>query len=162
MYTGEPPKDTSSLDIVPDETGVGTGGRPNTFSGKLGFVSFGLNEQQMQSMERVDHYTVNFNGSTVPAAIELDFTHATGVGVAHVVNPLGHVKNVTWTDDGTNLKVILLPSVGSSIASLKDFKFYVTGGITGLQFASGGTSLSDAQAYDINGSPVIGVDATIN
>lgn len=154
---------TSTFDIVPDENGLGTGGRANTFSGKLGsFVSFDLNDQQMKSMERLDHYTVSFSGATIPAAIELDFTHTTGVGVAHVVNPLAHMKNLSWSDDGTNLKVILLPAKGAVPGAMQDFKFYITGGLTGLQFAGGGTTLIGAQAFDINGNPVGGIDAAIN
>lgn len=153
---------TSFLDIVPDENNQGTGGRPNTFAGSIGPVTFDLNNFQMQSMERVDHYTVSVTGATIPAAIELDFTRTTGVGQAYVVNPLGHKKSAVWSDDGTNLKVILMPARDGNVTDMKDYKFYVAGGITGLQFAGGGTTLLGAQAFDINGAPVAGVDATIN
>lgn len=153
----------STFEVVPDENGLGTGGRPNSFSGKLGgLVTFNLQDEHMQSMERVDHYTVNFSGPTVPAAIELDFTHTAGVGTAHVVNPLAHVKNVSWSDDGANLKVLLLSAEGGAPGSMQDFKFYITGGITGLQFAAGGATLPGVQAFDINGNPVIAVNASIN
>jgi hypothetical protein len=85
-----------------------------------------------------------------------------GVGRAYVVNPIGYIKNASWTDDGTNMKVILLPVRDGEITTMEDFKFYVAGGITGLQFASGGTSLVGAQAFDIDGNPVFGVNVTID
>ena len=55
-----------------------------------------------------------------------------------------------------------MPVRDGEITEMEDFKVYVAGGITGLQFASGGTTLLGAQAYDINGNPVGGVNATID
>ena len=57
-------------------------------------------DQHITSLRRVDHYTVNFTGSTVPAAIELDLVHNPdvdnlGVGRAYVVNPIGYIKNAS-------------------------------------------------------------------
>ena len=126
---------------------------------------------QIDSLRRVDHFTLNFTGSTVPAAIELDLVHNPDrdnggdefAGRAYVVNPIGYIKNVSWRDDGTNMKIILMPVRDGEITTMEDFKVYVAGGITGLKFASSGTTtLVGAQAYDINGSPVGGVNVTID
>ncbi|MHB8534624.1 MAG: hypothetical protein ACYDBW_04175 [Sulfuricaulis sp.] len=75
------------------------------------------------------------------------------------------MKNLSWTDDGTHLRVLLFTS---GDGSTKDpyfpdtymwnyFKFYVTGGITGLQVAP-----SWVKAYDANGNPISGITASVN
>lgn len=130
-------------------------GRPNTFQTAYG----PLNDNQLLSMQRAGHYTVNISGSTIPFAVQLDLAHAPdadhgGAGRAHVINPRGDLKNVSWRDDGSNLRVILMPAKGVALGNMKDFKFYVAGGVTGL-------SIISVKAVDINGNPVVGVTGSI-
>jgi len=110
-------------------------------------------------MQRAGHYTVNISGSTVPYAVQLDLVHAPdvdhgGAGKAHVINPRGDIKNVSWRDDGSNLRVMLMPAKGVALGNMKDFKFYVAGGVTGLNIIS-------VKAVDTNGNPVAGVTGSI-
>lgn len=138
-------------------------GSPNTFSaGSLAALS----PAQMQTLERARMSIVRFSGgSELPASIQIDLTHAPdssvgGTGKTFVVNPRGEMKNLTWTDNGTNLRVLLL---GSGDGTSKDpylttykwkyFKFYVTGGVTGV-------TVQNVKAYDINGNLMAGVTAT--
>lgn len=107
-----------------------------------------------KDFERASQYVVDFAGTTIPHALQIQFSHTSGVGAAYVVNPRGDLKNVTWSDDGTNLKVFVTPSTGLTTTQIKDFKFYVAGGLTGL-------TKSDLKAYDQMGVPVSGVTATI-
>ena len=139
-------------------------GSPNTFSAA---VNGPLTPVQMQSMERAPMSTVRFSGGSVlPASIQVDLAHAPdssvgGTGKTFVVNPRGEMKNLTWTDNGTNLRVLLL---GSGDGTSKDpyltgymwkyFKFYVTGGVTGV-------TVQNVKAYDINGNLMAGVTATV-
>jgi len=132
----------------------GTGQR-GTFSYTQGM----LNDNQLLSMQRIGNYTIQFSGSTIPYALQLDLTHAPdvnsgGAGKAHVVNTRGDLKNAAWSDTGTILRIILSPAKGQALTRFSDFKVYVTGGITGLQLLS-------LKAVDINGSPVTGVTANI-
>ena len=128
-----------------------------------------LTSNQIHSMERANHYVVTFSGSAVPAAIQVDFTHDpdrdnAGTGQAYVVHPRGDIKSIAWGDNGTALRVILTPSwhktaedaaaTSLNVETLEWFKFYVAGGITGLQVAA-------VHAYDINGNDIEGLSATI-
>jgi len=118
-----------------------------------------LNANQLHSMERIGNYVIQFSGSTIPYALQLDLTHAPdvdhgGAGRAYVVNTRGDIKNAAWSDDGTNLRIILHPANGQTLGQFSDFKIYVTGGITGLQ-------LLNLKAVDINGSTVTGVTANL-
>lgn len=138
-------------------------GSPSTFDAEnLG----ALTPVQMQTLERAPASTIRFSGgSTLAAAIQIDLTHAPdssvgGSGKTFVVNPRGEMKNLTWTDNGTNLRVLLLSSGDgtSKDPSLSNymwnyFKFYVVGGVTGVQVQS-------VKAYDNNGIPIAGVTAT--
>lgn len=146
------------VQIVPGQ------GSPSTFSAQnLGSMS----PTQLQSMERAPRYTVKFSGgSTLPAALQIDLTHnpassVGGVGTPFVVNPRGEMKNISWTDDGTHLRVMVLTSGDGttkdpyfSTYSWKYFKFYVAGGITNLL-------ITNVKAYDSAGNPIAGVTATI-
>lgn len=142
---------SSTLEIV---DGVG---QPNSFSAELnGPLSVG----QLESLERVEHFVVSFSGDTVPHAVQLELTHDPdaglgGQGVAHVSNPRGDLKNVAWTDDGTNLRVVLTPAKLSGIDSMKDCKFYVAGGITNLALVS-------MEAVDQDGNPIATVTASVD
>lgn len=140
-------------------------GTPSTFSAA---VLGPMQPVQMQSMERAPFYTVKFSGGTVlPASIQVDLAHSPdssvgGTGKTFVVNPRGEMKNLTWTDNGTNLRVLLL---GSGDGTTKDpylegtymwkyFKFYISGGVTGVQ-------VQNVKAYDINGDLISGVTAIV-
>ena len=138
-------------------------GSPSTFDAEN---QGALTPVQMQTLERAPSSVIQFaGGSKLAAAIQIDLTHAPdssvgGTGKTFVVNPRGEMKNLTWTDNGSNLRVLLL---GSGDGTSKDpaisnykwnyFKFYVTGGVTGVQVQS-------VKAYDVNGNPVAGVTAT--
>lgn len=108
----------------------------------------------IRSMERADNYTIAFVGPTIPHALQVEFTHTTGAGVPWISNPRGDIKNVTWTDNGTTLKVMVAPTAGVTLQTVSDLKFYITGGVTGLAQTS-------LKAYDITGSPITGVTATV-
>jgi hypothetical protein len=147
---------------IPVEIVAGQGS-PSTFKA-LGLGK--MSPAQLQSMERAPKYTVSFSGgSTLAAALQVDLTHdpssaVGGVGIPFVVNPRGEMKNISWTDDGTHLRVILLTS-GDGTSNdpyltsyqWKYFKFYVTGGITNLVVTS-------VKAYDSAGNPISGVTAS--
>ena len=131
-------------------------GSPNTFNAD---TNGPLNANQLASMERVSHFTVGFNGSTVPFAIQADLTHSPdvdhgGTGRAYVINPRGDLKNVTWSDTGSSLRVIIAPDRAQALSNIHDYKFYVAGGITNL-------AVQSIKAVDINGNDVSGVTATI-
>ena len=112
-----------------------------------------MQRKHLASLERASHYAVNLSGTgPLPHAVQLDFAHDTGVGKAYVVEPISGLKNITWSDDGTNLRVIIMPADGKALTGFEDFKFYVAGGITNLTPVS-------TQAFDINGASVAGVSA---
>lgn len=142
---------TSSWDTInsPIITIVNGTGQSNPFNTtQIG----GVSNQQIQSMERANHSTISFTGATIPHAIEINMTHNAdvdngGVGRAYVVNPRGDIKSINWTDDGTNLKVILMPTHNQVLNDMQDFKFYVAGEIIGLTLVS-------AQGFDTNGNAV--------
>jgi len=128
-------------------------------------------------LERGSHYTVAFSDSgTIPYAIQMDLVHgidyiagltgtydengneiSTGIGRAYVINPPGYPKSIQWNDDGQYLRVILLPEAGKRLSSTDAFKFYVAGGVTGLDIVPG-----SIQAFQKNGGPVSGITATIS
>lgn len=127
-----------------------SGGKTHDFDAQ---VAGGLQRQHLASLERASHYAVNLSGTgPLPHAVQLDFAHDTGVGNAYVVEPISGLKNITWSDDGTNLRVIIMPADGKALTGFEDFKFYVAGGITNLTPVS-------TQAFDINGASVAGVSA---
>lgn len=126
-------------------------GSANTFGNWNGWS---LDTTHLRYMERAPYYTVDFTGSSVPHAIQINLLHdpdasSGGVGIPYVVNPRGDLKSVAWSDDGAQLRVILMPTGAASLADIKHFKFYVTGGLTGLL-------VSSVSAYDSDGSPVPG------
>lgn len=140
----------STVDIV---SGAGTAGTFESSGGPL-------TPDQLAAMKRVAHNTISFSGATVPYAIQLDLNHSPdaahgGTGYSHVVNPRGDLKSVQWTDTGTNMRIILLPTRSQPLSTMKGFKLYVAGGITNL-------SLVSVKAYDSSGSPVSGITASIN
>ena len=139
-------------------------GSPSTFSAEnLG----PMQAVQLQSLERAPLSIIRFSGgTTLASAIQIDLTHAPdssigGTGNTFVVNPRGEMKNVSWTDNGTKLRVLLTTAgdgttkdPGLSKYMWKYFKFYVTGGVTGV-------TVQSVKAYDINGALMSGVSASV-
>ncbi|BAN33962.1 hypothetical protein SCD_n00113 [Sulfuricella denitrificans skB26] len=136
-------------------------------NGQASFDFLNTYPSALKSMETADRYAVTFSGQDangndiIPHSIQLQFTHTSGVGVACVVDPVAYLKSAVWLDDGNgNLKVMLTPAKGNTLAQtlskngLVQFKFYIAGGITGLTQTS-------LKAYDINGSPLTGITATV-
>jgi hypothetical protein len=143
---------SSTLDIIQD-----TGGKPNS----LRAYSVGsLNRQYLASLERSSHYEVSLTASTLPYAVEIDFTHdadidSGGVGRAYAVDPVSGIKTLIWSDDGSSMKVIMMPAKEGLIKRVQDFKFYIAGGVTNVWPTL-------VQAYDNAGNPVAGVNANVN
>ena len=143
---------TATVDIIPGQ------GTPNTFSSDFNGGLL-ISEPMLDSLARAAQTTVELDSTEIPHAVELNFTHdadktAGGTGKATVINPLGYRKNLFWHDDGTNLKIVMMQSKDSIIDDMKDFKFYIAGTVTNLQF-------SNLNAYDINGNDLLNVSATL-
>lgn len=121
-------------------------------------VSFG---DKLRLAERAPHNVISFSGSQIPHAIQLEIAHMPdkdngGVGRPFVATGRSDIKNITWSDDGSNMRVIILPArTSETIPSFANFKFYIAGGLTGLL-------ISNVSAYDSNGNIVNGVTAQIN
>jgi len=131
---------------------VGTGGAPHGFGTNAGGP---LQRVHLATLERASHYVVTLTDSgEVPHAVQMEFSHTTGVGKAYVVEPISGVKNISWTDDGSTLRVVILPAEDTALRSIDDFKFYVAGGVTNLV-----PDPLKTQAFDINGGDVPGVSA---
>jgi len=143
---------TVTLEIIP---GVGTANSFNSnFNGGLL-----LSPNILDSLARANHNTITLDSTTIPHAVEITLSHdpdstAGGSGKAFVVNPLGYLKNISWSDDGTTMKIILMQSKAGIIDDMSDYKFYVSGTTTNLQLVS-------AQGYDINGASIVGINTTI-
>ena len=140
----------SKVEIIP-----GTGS-PSTFTAAFGT---NLSPEMIAGISRLPHYTIDITGTPVPHAIELTLTHdsdstAGGTGKAYAVNPIGYKKNLSWSDDGNSMKVILTPTTSTTFDNIIDYKFYVTGGISNL-------AISSVSAFDINGDSVTGVNALV-
>ena len=131
-------------------------GQPEDFEAELNGP---LTPEQLAGLARVPHYTVRFSGSVVPHAIQVECLHDPdadngGQGRAWVVNPRGDIKSLLWRDDGTRLRVLLTPAGTQPLQDLNDFKFYVAGGLSGLQVV-------EVRAVDGAGNPVPGITAVI-
>jgi len=142
---------SATLDIV---EGVG---EPNAFSTDLFDVN--VDSNMFDSLARTDHATIFLQSEIIPAAVELLFTHdpdisVGGSGQAFIVNPLGHRKNLRWSDDGTNLKILMIESKPGIIDNINDYKFYITGTATNLQFVS-------LQGFDNNGQIIPDITHTL-
>jgi len=121
--------------------------------------------EQVDLAERAPHYTVSFannqGAAEVPYAIQIDLIHDPdqsigGIGEPYVVAARGgDMKSASWHGDGSNLRVILMPT-GAPITDFVNFKFYVAGGIQNLQEGLGGV-----KAYDSTGNELTGVSALI-
>lgn len=109
-----------------------------------------MNDAKMQALERLPHATLEFSGTTVPYAVQVDLSHApdqdsggTAGDKAYISNPVGHIKSVQWNDDGINTRIIMMPNRDSDVTDFKDFKLYLAG--------IGGWTVLSAQGYDQNG-----------
>lgn len=124
-------------------------GSANTFDG-----TGSLSAEQLATLERASGSVVSFTtGSTVPYSISLEVAHTPG-GTPWVVNTRGDVKNVSWSDNGSAMKVILSPVNGQALSQMIHFKFFISGGVTGFGAPA-------VKAYDVNGNVISGVQATI-
>lgn len=144
LYAGVAPLTNHDVQIL---SGTGTA---NLFQGPAG----DLTAEQLATLERADASVVTFNAITLPHSIYLEIPHNFGVGVPWIVNPRGDLKNVAWTDTGSLLKIVITPAGGAGLSQLSHFKFFVSGGVTGL-----GTPT--VKAYDVNGLPIADVNAVI-
>jgi len=99
------------------------------------------------ALERADHHTISFAGTTVPHSIQLEIFRDAGIGVPWVINPRGDFKNLVWADDGGAIIVLLTPTNGQTPTHMSDFKFYIAGGVTGL-------SVTQLTAYDSNSNEI--------
>jgi hypothetical protein len=147
--TGENLRDTG-VEILPGES------TPNEFNNREGWYMW---PEYVQSLERDPHYVVEFSASTIPYAMQIDIAHDPdeangGTGIPHVVGSRSDIQNISWSDNGSNLKVILLPSDGNTLSNIKHFRFYITGELTGLL-------TPQVQAFDVSGNSVPGVTATV-
>ncbi len=133
---------------------LGSGGTPTKFKND-GLIN-GLGSGQLGLLGRASHYVVSFTGDTVPYGIQLVLSHDAGVGIPYVVNTRGDVKSINWTDNGSQSKVIITPSWTAGFKNMQDFKFYVSGGVAGLQLVP-----NSVQAFDTNGVAMTGVTASI-
>lgn len=121
-------------------------------------ISFG---DKLRLAERAQHNVIHFSGTEIPYAIQLDMVHAPdkdsgGVGRPFISSGRSDVKNISWYDDGSNMRLIIMPSNSNQIIpSFSNFKFYVAGGITDLQ-------VSEIFAYNANGEIINGVIAHID
>lgn len=133
-------------------------GTPDPLQASFTIGPVTLDDSMINTLDRPAHYTVSFTGSQIPQAIEISMTHdpdstAGGTGRAIAINPRGEIKNLMWTDDGTTMQVILLRANDLVVDNIKDFKFYVAGGISNL-------SIGTVTAYDANGAEIPGILAT--
>lgn len=134
-------------------------GSPNPMQADFAFGAVTLTPGFLDPMDRPAHFTLNFSGGAkIPHAIEVMLTHAPdstagGTGRALAINPRGEIKTLSWSDDGTSMHVIMLRSNDLVVDNIKDFKFYVAGGVTSL-------SLGTVTAYDDSGTVIPGVVAT--
>lgn len=128
---------TSELEVIP-----GTGKANTFFADIIGAGSFALQPDMLDGLSRVEHNTVSINSDNIPAAIEVVLSH--DAGSTYLANSLGSQKSMNWSDDGSNIKVILMASKDGIIEDMNDYKFYVTGTFSSLTCQS-------ATLYDING-----------
>jgi hypothetical protein len=139
---------------------IGPGGSPQTFNTHE-FNAIGGLPGVLASLERTDHFTITFSGISSAEAIQVDLVHnpdstVGGVGKAHAINTTGNLKSMAWSDDGTNMRVILTAAASSNSLIINDFKFYVAGDITGLLIVP-----SSVLAFDSNGNAISGLTASV-
>jgi len=135
---------------------VAGAGTPDPMQAKFSFGNLTLTPGFLAIMDRPAHYAMNFvTTGTIPYAIEVNLTHdpdetVGGSGHALAINPRGDNTSMNWNDDGNNMRVIMMRANDTVVDNIKDFKFYVSGGITSL-------ALGTVTAYDQYGVVVPGV-----
>lgn len=145
--TGTQVGPTVSVQVLPGS------GAPNPFYGTAGSLS----GQLMSALERApDVKAVTFSGSVVPYAIQLDLTHTPGVGSPWLINPRGDLKSLSWVDDGTRIRVMLMPANNVNPTSMSTFKFMVGGSLSGLNIDA-----ASIKAFDSSGNAIGGVTASL-
>lgn len=142
-----------SAESVVNITGVG--GLPDKFSAQ---GAGALTRIMFESLERVDHYAVEFNGATIPDAIQVDLAATTLL--TYIKKGNSERASLHWNKTGDDYKVIMLSNSQGSATEMSDFNFYVpiASGVTGE------TALTLAEpvlAFDSNGEPVTGVTVEI-
>jgi uncharacterized protein YceK len=133
-------------------------GTPDPLRAAFAFGDVTLTPVFLAPLDRPAHFTLSFTGAQIPHAIEVTLTHDAdstvgGTGRALAINPRGEIKNLYWSDDGTSMQVILMRANDLVIDNIKDFKFYVAGGITNLQ-------VDTVTAYDEFGAVIPGILAS--
>lgn len=118
-----------------------------------------LSEIQIESLSRSPHVEVSFTSAILPHAIEVLLSHDPdmdngGTGRLHIVNTRGDIKNILWSDNGTQLKVILMPVGNKEFTHINDLKFYIAGEIQNVVEVN-------TLAFDINGNSIQGTDTTL-
>lgn len=118
-----------------------------------------LDQMQLDSLERAPNFEVSIQAQSIPYALEFSFTHA---GNVYIVNPTSN-KNVMWSDDGSVLKVFVVPSTSSPLTNIHDFKFYISG-ITAVEWVQAiqPLILDTFKAFDIDGHPISGVTVNVD
>lgn len=112
---------------------------------------------QMAKMERAAHFVVTLSGPNglVPHSIQMKFSRSLGgTGGPWVTQGRGDLKNIMWSDNGTDLIVLLTPTKGIPVSDLRDLRFYVSGAVETLE-------VLDLRAYDISGNPLSGFSAQL-
>ena len=155
---------SSIVTIVPDDSGTGTGGTANIFEANIDGTQFQVADPHFAAMERAEHFVVSFAGSTVPHAIQVDLTHDAdaahgGAGTPYVVTTVSDIKSLSWAPvgtSGTDVRVIITPANNAGFFTMNDLKFYVAGGVTGLDVVDQDTNDGDLDvlAFDIDGNPL--------
>jgi len=138
--------DSITIDVLP---GPATTTHPFTVNGG--------SQTPYTTVERAPHFIVKFMGpaGTIPNSIEAVFSRTLGsTGDPWVTQGRGDLKNLMWSDNGSEIKVMLTPVKGVPLSSLKDFKLYVTGSVTSL-------NLTSLKAYDASGNRLSGCDVAI-
>lgn len=111
----------------------------------------------MASMERAAHFVVTVDGPSglVPHSVQMKFSRSLGeVGGPWVTQGRGDLKNIMWSDNGSELTVLLTPTKGVPVSDLRDLRFYVSGAVTTLD-------VLDLKAYDTLGNPLSGFSAQL-
>ena len=85
------PQGQSVISTVEIIGGVGT---PSTFTAQN---NTNLNTDMLDALTRLEHYAINFDGASLPYAIEVTLLHdpdvdAGGIGKGFAVNPIGYKK----------------------------------------------------------------------
>lgn len=137
-----------SIEVLPGSAPNG----PNNFP----LTDFGGIAAMIRAAERAPHFTVRLDHASgiVPHSVQIDFIRTLAAeGKPWVTHGRGDIQNILWSDNGTLLKVIITPVNGITVDRLSDFKFYVTGAVTGI-------TVNSVKAYDIAGNLLSGFNAT--